>query len=214
MSLHNYAVASATRAWHHVKTKLTLLVIVTMAFGCTSEESTDHVPLIVSDAYYFRTTTDAGAVYLSASSLYGPQRVGGENLETVPIENAIIAWRIAGEETLTIRSQSGLIEPTFNLVVHANDGLMQIAMVDDGEADSNFANWRLIPLENGRCHLVNVDLGNELALSVVDPVFLPNGSARYSVEMVGIDDALNQQWTVVEVGNPPEQIEQFCVEVE
>jgi len=60
---------------------------------------------------------------------------------------------------------------------------------------------------------VNVDLGNELALSVVNPVFLPSGSTRYSVEMVGIDDALNQQWTIVKVGNPPGQIGQLCLEV-
>ncbi len=217
MSQHSYGVASVTRAWHHAKTKLTILVIMATAFGCTSEESTGEgqtgsVSAIVTDVYYFRTTTDSGPVYLSASRLYGPQRVGGENLESVPIENAAIAWRIAGEETLTIRSQSGLIEPTFNLVVHANDGQMQIAMVDDGEASSEFANWNLIPLDNGRCQLVNVDLGNELALSVVNPVFLPNGSARYSVEMVGIDDTSNQQWTIVKVGNPPGQIEQFCVQ--
>ncbi|MFK7854912.1 MAG: hypothetical protein AB8B79_12395 [Granulosicoccus sp.] len=67
-------------------------------------------------------------------------------------------------------------------------------------------------VDNGRCHLVNVNLGTELALTVVNPVFLPNGSARYSIEMIGIDDTFNQQWTIVKDGNPAGQIEQFCVE--
>lgn len=219
-----------SKAWYHLKPKLLLLIIMTTVFGCTSEGTTGGesagvngdmtsgmtggVAVIVSDVYYIRTSTDAGPVYLSASRLYGAQRVGGENLDSIPIENAAIAWRFAGEETFTVRSQSSLIESTTNLVVRANDGQMQIAMVDDGEANSEYANWRLMPLDNGRCHLVNVDLGNELALSVVNPVILPNGSARYSVEMTGIDNALNQQWTIVRVGNPPGQFEQLCGEVQ
>lgn len=218
-----------SKAWYHLNKKLFLLIIMTTVFGCTSDGTTSGdsggmtdvvtgmtggVAVIVSDVYYLRASTDAGPVYLSASRLYGAQRVGGENLDSIPIENAAIAWRFAGEETVTVRSQSGLIESTTNLVVRANDGQMQIAMVDDGEAGSEFANWRLMPLDNGRCHLVNVDLGNELALSVVNPVILPNGSARYSVEMTGIDNASNQQWTIVRVGNPPGQFEQLCGEVQ
>jgi len=193
MNLSNLGVASAIRVWHHAKAKLLILMIMTASFGCNSEESTGGVRVIVSNGYYVRTTTDSGPVYLAASRLYGSQRVGGANLETIPLENAAVAWRITGEETLIFRSQSSFIESASNLVVRANDGQMQIAMVDDGDAISEFANWRLVPLDNGRCHLVNVDLGSDLALNVANPVVLPDGSARYSVEMVGIDDALNQQ---------------------
>jgi len=85
-------------------------------------------------------------------------------------------------------------------------------MVDDSEDSSEFANWRLLPLGNGRCQLVNVDLGNVLALGVVNPVVLPDGSSRYSVEMARIDDAVDQQWTIVRIRNPPGQFDQLCGE--
>ena len=210
MSQYSFGTFIATPIWNHAKATLLILIIVTTVSSCSSDVSTGGVSAIVSDVYYIRTSTDFGPVYLTASRLFGSQLVGGENLQSIPIENAAISWQIAGEETLTIRSQSELIEPASNLVVRANDGQMQIAILDDGEASSNFASWRLVPSDDGSCLLVNVDLGSELALSVVNPVVLPNGSARYSVEMVGIDNAANQQWVIVRVGNPPGQFELLC----
>jgi len=49
-----------------------------------------------------------------------------------------------------------------------NDGVMQILMVDDATASREYANWKLIPLDNDRCHLINDNLDSELVLCIVD----------------------------------------------
>ncbi|ASJ70374.1 hypothetical protein IMCC3135_01275 [Granulosicoccus antarcticus IMCC3135] len=166
-----------------------------------------------TDVYYIRTITEAGPVHLEASQRYGSNRIGGETIDPLPIANEAFAWRFTGGDILNIESQNRLIEPTTTLVVRANDGIMQVAMVDDGAADRELSNWRLVPLGNGRCHLINESLGSDLALTITDGFVIANDIERYSVEMLGIDDALNQQWTIVRVGNPPGDYAQFCGEV-
>jgi len=88
-------------------------------------------------------------------------------------------------------------------------------MVDNGAADREYSTWRLKPLDNGRCLLINESLGSELALTLTltNGVVVADNIERYGVEILGIDDALNQQWAVVRVGNPPGNYERSCGEV-
>jgi len=112
-----------------------------------------------------------------------------------------------------ITSLDRLVGPVTSLVVLADEGLLQIRRIRPDQADREFAAWKLIPLEDGRCRIANVGLGDELVLSVTDFRERTDGSRIYTIEMAAVDPALSQDWVITRVGDPPGDFDRRCGEL-
>ena len=189
-------------------------LIISSIASCTDSDDDINFDVPLFDVYYINIDTDSGTAFLIASRFDEPPDVHAEVIEPDFTSNDRYSWVFSGQETVTISSLARLIGPELNLVVPANDGLMQIALFNDDDANataqSEFSNWVLTPLGNGRCHISNSGLGNELVLSITGQRVLPNGMELQSVEMAGVSDELPQQWTITRIGDPPGNYEQMC----
>ena len=197
---------------HRTGLTIVALFVSGILWSCSSDSGdlvNRNTPL--TDVYYISIETDAGTAYLDARRSDQLPNVQALVFEPNLTNNRSVAWLFDGETTLSVKSQSNLLGSAVNLVVPADDGLMQIKLVDDTLAQNQSAAWVLTPLGNDSCRISNAGLGNELVLSVTGPSVSTSASVRYPVEMASVDDEVPQQWTVRRVGNPPGNFEELCL---